>query len=167
MFAYLRTRFFVTRVIRNTLKNEGIKWLYFKFSFWHPCARMSNFQKRRSETSMFMYVHRISLIWERSSGLESFDTWRRMSLNSAAASGSPRNRNMTWLSDGLSVIYALTDINVKRSKRKKIWCFICRKKKKKENNAVVSVKTFLVLIKARNRFKQKKPIPNTRIKGCL
>lgn len=95
LFAFLRTRFFVRRVISNTVKNEGIKWLYFWFSFWHPCARMWNFQKRRSETSMFMYVHRISLIWERSSGLESLDTWRRMSLNSAAASGSPKNRNMT------------------------------------------------------------------------
>lgn len=45
--------------------------------------------------------------------------------------------------------------------------FYLQKKEEKENNAVVSVKTFLVLIKARNRFKQKKPIPNTRIKGCL
>lgn len=163
MFAYLRTRFFVTRVIRNTLKNEGIKWLYFRFSFWHPCARMSNFQKRRSETSMFMYVHRISLIWERSSGLESFDTWRRMSLNSAAASGSPKNRNMTWFK------WFICDIRIdghqcQKVKKKKIMVFYLQKK---ENNADVSVKTFLVLIKARNRFKQKKTHTKYQNKGMF
>lgn len=163
MFAYLRTRFFVTRVIRNTLKNEGIKWLYFRFSFWHPCARMSNFQKRRSETSMFMYVHRISLIWERSSGLESFDTWRRMSLNSAAASGSPKNRNMTWFK------WFICDIRIdghqcQKVKKKKIMVFYLQKI---ENNADVSVKTFLVLIKARNRFKHKKNHTKYQNKGMF
>lgn len=39
------------------------------------------------------------------------------------------------------------------SKRKKIVVFFGRKKE--ENDAVVSVKTVLVLIKARNRFEQK------------
>lgn len=116
---------------------------------------------------MFMYVHRISLIWERSSGLESFDTCRRMSLNSAAASGSPKKE--TWRVWCLSGIYPWTEIqcisHVKKKTNSGVF-FFCRKKEE-ENNAVVSVKTFFVLIKARDRFKQKKNHTKYQNKGMF
>lgn len=55
----------------------------------------------------------------------------------------------------------------KGQKEKKYGVLFAEKRRKKENNAVVSVKTFLVLIKARNRFKQKKTHTKYQNKGMF